>query len=127
MAVQDPGLDIGYLQANSDLSALQFTAVIISGADLKVDAATVATAGTPILGILQNKPTANQAADVRLLGVSKAKTGASYSRGVPLMIDGSGRLIAATSTNQAVAYSLEASGGANEIRSVFVNANGQNT
>jgi hypothetical protein len=127
MPVQDPGMDVGFLQANSDLSALQFTAVIVTGADFKVDAATVATAGTPILGILQNKPTSGQAADVRVIGVSKAKAGASYSRGVPLMIDGSGRLIAATSTNQAVAYSLEAAGGANEIRTVWVGQNGQNT
>lgn len=118
MAVQDPGLDVGYVLANVDLSADQFCAVKIGTADLNVVLAN--TGGEAILGILQNKPTAAQAADVRFVGVSKAKAGAAYSRGAGLMTDTSGRLIAATSTNVIVAYALEAAGAANEIHAVLV-------
>ncbi len=118
MALQDPGLDVGYVVANADLSASQFCAVKVGGADLNVVLAS--SGGEAILGILQNKPTAGQAADVRFTGISKAKAGAAYSRGALLMTDSSGRLITATSGNHAVAMALEAAGGANEIRTVLV-------
>ena len=120
MALEAPGMNVGYLLANTDISASQYCAVFVTGADLKVDLQT--SGAGPCLGILQNKPIAGQAADVRFSGVSKAKTGASYSRGVLLMSDGSGRLILATATNTAIAYALEASGAANELRTVLVMA-----
>lgn len=119
MAVQDPGLDVGYLQASADLSSDQFCAVkVYASADLQV--ALASTGGEAILGILQNKPTAGQAADVRFTGVSKARAGNSYSRGAGLMTDTSGRLITATSTNVIVAIALEASGAADEYHTVLV-------
>lgn len=118
MAIETAGLDFSIAVANVDLSASQYCGVKIGTADFNVVLAS--TGGENIVGILQNKPTAGQAADVRYCGVTKAKAGASYSRNALLMTDTSGRLITATSTNQAVAIAIEAAGGANEIRTVLL-------
>ena len=118
MAVQDPGLDLGYALANVDLSANQFCAVKIGGADLNVVLANAG--GEAVLGILQNKPAPNQAAEVRFSGVSKGKAGAAYTRGALLMTDTSGRLIPVTAGNHAIAMALEAAAAANEIHPVLV-------
>jgi hypothetical protein len=118
MAIETAGLDLSVVVANADLSASQFCGVKIATADFGVSLAS--TGGEAILGILQNKPLATQAADVRFVGVSKAKAGASYSRGALLMTDTSGRFITATATNHAVAMALEAAAAANEIRTVLI-------
>lgn len=55
--------------ANSDLSAKQFYAVKLTAADT-VDLASAAT--DRCVGILENDPKANQAAQVRILGMTKA-------------------------------------------------------
>ena len=63
MALQDPGLDIGYLTASADLSSSQFLAVKpYASADREV--ALESTGGLLILGILQNKPTTGQHAQM---------------------------------------------------------------
>lgn len=124
MAVQDPGLDVGYLVAGADLSASQFCAVkASSSADLTCVLAS--TGGEAILGILQNKPVSGEVADVRFSGVSKAKAGAAYNRNALLMTDTSGRMITATSTNVAVAMAMEAAAGANELHPVLLINNGK--
>lgn len=123
MAVQDPGLDIGYLTASADLSSSQFLAVKpYASADREV--ALESTGGLLILGILQNKPTTGQCADVRFVGISKAIYGGTVTRGQALMTNTSGQLITATGTNQVVAIALE-SGVINDIHAVFVCPNGQ--
>lgn len=104
--------------ANADLSGSQFLAVRVATADFNV--VLESTGGVAIMGILQNKPTAGQAADVCFSGVTKAVAGAAYAKGATLMTNSSGQLIAATSTNQIVAYALEAALGAGEIRSVLL-------
>lgn len=124
MAIEGARISVPGVTAGVDLSAAQFKAVKITGADFAVNLAS--TGGEAILGILQNKPISGQAADVTAYGVTKALAGASYSRGALLMTDTSARLITATSTNVAVAIALEAAGAANEIRSVtLINAGKQ--
>jgi hypothetical protein len=66
-------------------------------------------------GILQNKPAVGQAADVGILGVSKAVAGAALSAGALLMTDSSGRVITRTSTNPVVGQAIEAATAANQI------------
>jgi hypothetical protein len=82
------------------------------------------TGGESILGIVQNKPSTGQCADVRFVGISKAVYGGTVTRGQPLMTNTSGQLITATGTNQVVAIALE-SGVVNDIHAVFVCPNGQ--
>src|SRR6266403_2095441 len=84
-------------------SSGQFLAVKISAAR----SVSVCTAGDWCYGILQNKPTSGQAADVGILGVSKAVAGAVCTGGNFLMADGSGRLIPFTGANRRVAVAIE--------------------
>ena len=80
MAYQIPVLDIT-LEAAADLSAKQFHFVKVSAAN-KVDVCTAIT-DAPI-GVLQNKPTSGQAANIRVLGISKLSANAAISAGAIL-------------------------------------------
>jgi len=80
--------------AGADLSALQFTAVQMGADDAVVSAA--ANNVMPI-GILQNKPTAGQAASVAISGIAKALVGAGgWSSGSRLTMTTGGALIETT-------------------------------
>ena len=69
--------------------SLQFMAVRMSTVtDLTVLGCTVA--GQAILGVLQNKPSTLEAADVGFMGVTKAVAGTTFGPGVDLMVDSSG-------------------------------------
>lgn len=93
----------------------QFLAVLISAArTVAID-----TTGAQLCyGILQNKPTQGQVADVGIVGVSKAVAGAAFSAGALLMTDSSSRLVTRTSTNPVVAVAIEAATAANQIVTV---------
>lgn len=122
MATEGPLIHDGsQTVANSNLAANQFYAVKITGQRL-VDLAS--TGGEAIYGILQNKPTAGQAADVGILGVTKAAAGAAVSAGAALMTDSSGRLITATSTNHRVGVALEAASAAGQLITVSLSGHG---
>jgi hypothetical protein len=75
MAQEAPVFDYTFTAA-SDLSAKQFTFVKLSAANT-VDSTTAIT-DVPV-GVLQNKPTANQAATVRVLGLTKLVASGSIS------------------------------------------------
>lgn len=90
--------------AAADLSAAQFYAVKISGSR-QVNLAS--SGGENIYGILQNKPASGAAANVGIVGVSKAIAGAVVTAGNYLMTDTAGRLIVATGTNARVAQAIE--------------------
>ena len=108
MAVDGPGLDDGFALAGIDFrdstftgtthlgpnGSLQYSAVRLSTlADHTVLGCTVA--GQLAYGIIQNKPSTGEAADVRFLGISKAIAGAtSVVAGLDLMVDASGYLVA---------------------------------
>lgn len=109
--------------AAADLSAKQFYAVKITAARA-VNLAS--TGGEAIYGILQNKPTSGQAADVGLMGISKAIAGGTIAAGDYLMTDTSGKLITATSTNHRIAQALEA-GVVNQIITVALGPNSGDT
>ena len=71
-------LKLSGVTASADLSAKQYYFVKISGANT-VDVCSGAT-DKPI-GILQNKPTSGQAAEVVVIGVSKVSADASLTAG----------------------------------------------
>lgn len=80
--------------AGADLSALQFTAVQMGSDDAVVSAA--ANNVLPV-GILQNKPTAGQAACVAIDGIAKALVGAGgWASGSRLTMTTGGALIETT-------------------------------
>ena len=120
MAVQTPGINIGICTAAADLSSSQFRAMRVTG-DFAVNVANAA--GQAVIGILQNKPTSGQPADVMMSGVSKAIAGAAIAAGAEVMAGADGRIItAATAGSNVIGIALNAAGGANEIISVALNA-----
>jgi len=78
MAYESPGIDIGTLTAAADLSGKQYHFVVLASATT-VNVATAIT-NAPI-GILQNTPTSGQAAEVRILGVSKVVADGTLAAG----------------------------------------------
>lgn len=122
MAVQTPGISIGILAAGADLSAQQFRALRVSAA-MAVN--TTNAAGMPSIGILQNKPTLGQPADIMMVGVSKAIAGAAIAAGAEVMAGADGRIVtAATAGSNVIGIALEAAGAANEIITIALNAGG---
>lgn len=116
MAYQIPVLDIT-LEAAADLSAKQFHFVKVSAAN-KVDVCTAIT-DAPI-GVLQNKPTSGQAANIRVLGISKLSANAAISAGAILGSSTDSQAQTAVATNVVCARALEAAGAANVIISALV-------
>ena len=116
MAYQIPVLDIN-LEAAADLSAKQFHFVKVSAAN-KVDVCTAIT-DAPI-GVLQNKPTSGQAANIRVLGISKLSANAAISAGAILGSSTDSQAQTAVATNVVCARALEAAGAANVIISALV-------
>lgn len=125
MATEGPLIHDGsQTTAAADLSANQFYCVKITAARA-VNLAS--TGGEAIYGVLQNKPTSGQAADVGIQGITKAAAGAAFAAAAYLMTDSTGRLITATSTNHRVAQALEAAGGAGVIATVVLGPNSGDT
>lgn len=110
-------------QAGADLSTKQFYCVKVTGSRT---VGLASAGGEAVYGILQNKPTLGQAADVGCLGISKAAAGNTFSAGALLMTDGTGRLITATSSNHVVAQALEASTAAGAVVTVAIGMGGSN-
>lgn len=101
--------------AGADLSALQFRAVKFVGSDVNV-----AGLGENACGILQNKPASGDAADVMILGISRALSGAAFAAGAKLSCDAVGRVILAASGHHVIGIAQEAAGGADEIVAIQV-------
>lgn len=116
-----PNLDFS-APAGADLSALQYTFVKFSGANV----VTCAAVTDKPCGILQNKPTSGQTAEVRALGVSKVvAAGALATIGTLVGTDGAAKaaakVVGTDVTHYGVGTTKTVSGGANEVITVFVN------
>lgn len=103
----------GNYLAGADLSSKQFYAVKANTTDRQLVLAS--TGGESITGILQNAPVSGDPCEVVFDGLCKAIAGASFTAGVALMTDTSGRLITQTSTNAKVAISVTGAGAAGDI------------
>ena len=91
--------------AGEDLSAKQFHFVKIDNGDGHVVAVSGAT-DRPI-GVLQNAPTAGQAAEVTIVGGTKVECGGSASFGQPLFSSASATAVTlAFGTTASAAYSV---------------------
>lgn len=100
------GLVIGHLKAKTDLSAKQYFGVIVDSV-----AGQVAIAGadaTKFCGVLQNKPTAGQAAEVQVNGVARCIAGGTVAAGAFVTTDSAGEWVTANSADQILGLALEA-------------------
>ena len=66
------------------------------------------------IGILQNKPYANEAAEVCWAGLSKVFAGGTITAGAPISYDGSGHVIDAVSGDVVIGRAMEAATTAGE-------------
>tara|TARA_R100001015_G_C4560725_1_gene120626 strand:- start:343 stop:747 length:405 start_codon:yes stop_codon:yes gene_type:complete len=119
----DGGAIKSTLTSESDLSSSQYTFVIQGTADLTCKSP--ADANSEPIGVVANKPSANQAAMVVHAGVTQVKLGDTVARGALLKLtaDTTGRVQTATPASGAtftiVGRALE-SGSANEIITALV-------
>jgi hypothetical protein len=116
MAIEIPGF-LWSLPAASDLSALQFRALIADGSG---EAEQNTSAGGDIIGVLQDDPVAGQPAAIMSTGVTKMEAGAAVTQGGVVMSDNVGRAVDATATNKGIGIALDAAAGAGEIISVLL-------
>jgi hypothetical protein len=122
MATQNIEGHRGFI-AEADLSAKQYFILKLGATANGVALAAGATES--ILGILQNKPTANQIANVRLCnsqGTSKVKAGGTINAGDWVTSDANGKAVATTTAgNIVIGRALEAAvdGDIIEIENAF--------
>lgn len=118
MAVEQDGIDVTF-PASGDLSSDQFKPMLVAD-DGQVSLG--AGNGTPFVGILQNKPAAeNRSAVVRITGISKFHGGVALNERDLVTSDATG-LGTATTTDAhfIVGQVVVASGGSAQIASVLV-------
>lgn len=110
------------LNSTNDLSLKQFYIVAV---DTSNDHAVVlgAAATDPIVGVLQNKPKANQGALVRFIGTTKVIAGGTITRGDRVTSDANGKAITTTSTGNAVLGRALVSAVAGDILEVMLALN----
>lgn len=92
MALEQAGLSIGFMTASADLSAKQYTLMKVSGDNTVTFQA---TAGGPVLGVLQNDPTSGRVAEVMVAGISKVLAGGILAAGDPIQATTDGTAIKA--------------------------------
>jgi len=116
MAKEIRGFARTYLVAG-DMSANLFKFVKLSGST----AVAAAAATDPVVGVLQNKPTASgQPATVMIDGVSKVIAGAAITAGSVVYIDSTGRATSTAASNKSVGIAESAATGAGEVISVLL-------
>jgi hypothetical protein len=118
MAFSDIKGTIPGLLAGADLSAAQFRVVKLASTAGEVVLATANTDNA--VGILQNNPTAGEAAEVAYLGISKAIASADVTAGEFVTANSTGQVtnINSTAGSTIVGQALEASAVAGSIISV---------
>lgn len=133
-AAQAPGypvLDFSF-NAGSNMSATavgpgpqasyQYCAVKATANDLEV-APSSSVYTLRVLGVLQNQPLANEAAVVRMLGITKLVvdgSGQAIIPGMTLSTDTSGRGVSSSSASPFFAIALQGSTALNDIISAYV-------
>lgn len=123
MAYELPVLMLPGLTAGADLSGSQFYLVKLHSTAGQVVLCAAAT-DVPV-GVLQNKPTAGQAAEVVALGITKVAGGAALSLGALIGPNASGQAAAKVAgtdtTNYVIGRVLEATGAAGGLATALVN------
>ena len=103
------------LPAGADLSSSQFLAVVPNGDGEAI----LPGAGDKALGFLQNKPVENAAAQVQVLGLTKAVSGAAVTAGAEVEVTAAGKVIN-LATGISVGFAKIGSVGADETISVWL-------
>lgn len=108
-------LQRGKYPAGADLSAKYGFAVKLSAGS-----AVLGGAGDSCIGVLQNKPTSGQAAEVMHMGIAPVMSGAAFSALDLLASDANGKLQTATAGQKVVAKALAAATAADQLVEALV-------
>lgn len=101
MARTNPLFTPAGFQAENDLSTKQFYFVELGASAGEVDVCD--NAGDLVIGVLQNKPTAGQAAEVMTHGIAKVIAGGTIARQDRVGTDANGKAVAKTADAALVA------------------------
>jgi len=107
--------------AENDLSDSRYTLLTVGTNENEVAQATAVT--DKLLGVLQNKPKAGEAALVRFGGTTKLVAGGTISKGDYITTDGSGQAATpagASGENHVIGVALESASGSGEIIEVQI-------
>lgn len=116
MAYEIPVL-VASFEANADLSAKQYRAMKMATGG-KVDVFSGAT--DVFIGVLQNKPTSGQTAEVMLFGISKVDSDAALAVGDIIAGQTDGQFEVADSGDYVAGQVVLASGAAGELASAVI-------
>lgn len=122
MAYELPVLKVPGFTASADLSTKQYYFVEISGAGT-VNVCNAAT--DKAIGVLQNKPTSGQPAEIMAIGITKVSSDAALSRGDLIGPSADGQADAKVPGTDTTEYIhgivLVASGGAGQLATAMIN------
>ena len=104
------------LFAAADLTLLQFRYVSISAPEQ----VNVSGAAESAIGVLQNKPNTDQAAEVVSAGVSNVVASASITAGADLATAANGKVAAATAGQNVVGKAIQAASNDNDIIAALI-------
>lgn len=121
MAVEQFTNQIGNFVAGADLSANQYSSVVLTAGVWQLTGA-----GALADGILLNKPLLGEPANVLLINnaAPKALAGAAFAQDADLMSDATGRFITATATNEIIGKATAAAAAAGEIVQILFTSRG---
>ncbi len=117
MAWELPGFKLPGKRAAADLSALQFRFVVDNASGFIAQSTTI---GGVVVGVLQNKPGNNEAAEVMVTGVSKVVAGAAITEGTAVTSDAVGRAAVPAAGNYRVGIALSSAAAAGEVIPVLL-------
>lgn len=103
------------LAAAADLSSSQYCAVDCNSSGQ----AALPSANGRAIGVLQNKPTSGQTADIMVSGVTKMVANGSITQGANITVTSAGKAAAASTGNIILGVALDA-GAASKIISVLI-------
>lgn len=109
------------MSAGADLSAKQYILMRFAGANTVNQASHAAAAhALAVVGVLQNKPTAGQAAQVAVFGMSKVVAGGAITAGRALATNGSGKAAHAASGDICFGRAMIAAGADGDIITAMI-------
>lgn len=118
--MEQPGFKIGFLTADVSLAANQHRFVKHAGTGKPNEVVAAAAATDVPIGVQENKPTADQAVEITVDGVTKLEAGAAVNAGAQLSSDASGRGITAVNGSVTRAIALNSAAGAGELMTVLL-------
>ena len=125
MAWEQPEFSLSFV-ASKDLSSYQFEAVRLTTA---LTISNITSATSPIVGVLQDKPTSGVVGNVMVIGVSKIRAGGAFGRGAKIKVNAvatsvGGRFVdGTTSATGYTAISKEAAATSGDIVTAIINFN----